>query len=66
MTSKKTPTPKGQPPAVRRYRVLTDRLTYYPEPGGDRIRPGKGAVIDDFQPSAIDWLLEAGAIEEVK
>lgn len=64
MTSKKTPQP--EPPAARRYRVLTDRLTYEPVTGGERIRPGKGAIIDDLKPSSPDWLLEAGAIEEVK
>ena len=66
MTSKKTPTPEGKPPASRRYRVLTDRLTYYLEPGGDRIRPGKDAIVDDLAPSSVEWLLKAGAIEEVE
>ena len=58
-------------PGTRRYRVLTDRLTYYPMKGGvvirdERIRPGKGAVVDDLAPSSVEWLIEADAIEEVK
>ena len=68
MTTKKT-APPGPPASAgrrRRYRVLTDRLTYSPKPGGDRIRPGEGAIVDDLAPSSVVWLLEAGAIEEVK
>lgn len=78
MTSKKPTTPK--PPASRRYRVLTDRLTY-PDaatlrrleageevPHGERtmIRPGKGNIVDTVPAVSVEWLLEAGAIEEVE
>ncbi len=62
MTSKKTAKPK---PPSGRYRVLTDRLTY-PDRSGQRVRPGKGAIVDDLAPSSIVWLLEAGAIEEAE
>ena len=65
MTSKKK-APLVPPVSGRRYRVLTDRLTYDSVTGGKRIRPGKGAIIDDLKPSSPAWLLEAGAIEEVK
>ena len=50
------------------YRVLTDRLTYITDAGdptSPRKRPGKGAVVNDIPPQSVEWLTEAGAIEEV-
>ena len=52
-----------------RYRVLTDRLTYITDADdltSPRKRPGKGAVVDDIPPQSIEWLTDAGAIEEAE
>ncbi len=80
MTSKKTPKPQPPAPRSARYRVLTDRLTYPPPeivrrieagehvPAEERtmIRPGAGAIVDTVPAQSVDWLLEAGAIEEIE
>lgn len=67
--SKRKSAPTSTPQAATRYRVLTDRLTYITDagdPASPRTRPGEGAVVDDIPPQSVEWLLEAGAIEEVK
>ncbi|KKL94592.1 hypothetical protein LCGC14_1863110 [marine sediment metagenome] len=63
MSKRKTTTPGAS------YRVLTDRLTYITDasdPTSPRKRPGEGTVVSDIPPQSVEWLTEAGAIEEVK
>ncbi len=77
MTSKKM---KPASTEGRRYRILADDLSYpdqatlerleageeIPHDERTMIRPGEGNVVDTVPAVSVEWLLAAGAIEEVE